>query len=55
MPSCSTVVQSLAQFLRKCPLENLDVSDIDLGPTGCSDVLKETLITNGTLLHIDIR
>ncbi|XP_024380436.1 uncharacterized protein [Physcomitrium patens] len=50
----STVVQSLAQFLRKCPLENLDVSDIDLGPTGCSDVLKETLITNGTLLHIDI-
>lgn len=52
---CSTVVPSLAQFLTKCALETLDISDTDLGPAGCSNVLEGTLVSNRTLLHMDIR
>lgn len=49
------MIPSLAQLISKCALENLDISDIDLGPSGCSNVLEETLVASRTLLHIDIR
>jgi hypothetical protein len=45
----------LAKFLRKCALEALDISDIGLGPTGCSIELEEAMISNKTILQFDIR
>lgn len=36
-------------------MESLDISDIGLGPKGCSEELQEAMISNGRLLQLNIR
>jgi Ran GTPase-activating protein (RanGAP) involved in mRNA processing and transport len=50
----STVVPSLVNFLSKSSLESLDISDIDLGCSGCTNNgLEDALIASKTLHHFN--